>query len=106
MFLRTNRSTDGHSSVEYKADQNVNLILSNGITQVSAMGGGWAYVVAVTWQLPVVRRITIDSNISRGLNRQLHIVSVSSNYHIDIILFGAEVCVIHTALCSFSIFVS
>lgn len=90
ILLRANRSTDGHSYMEYRADKKVNLIFSNGITEVNAINGQWAHVSAVTWQLPVAGQITIGSNILNGLNRQLHIVSVSSNYNINMTIFNAQ----------------
>uniref|UniRef100_A0A1I8E8K2 Uncharacterized protein n=1 Tax=Wuchereria bancrofti TaxID=6293 RepID=A0A1I8E8K2_WUCBA len=90
ILLRANRSTDGHSYMEYRADKKVNLIFSNGVTEVNAINGQWAHVSAVTWQLPVAGQITIGSNILNGLNRQLHIVSVSSNYNINMTIFNAQ----------------
>ncbi|VDO41337.1 unnamed protein product, partial [Onchocerca flexuosa] len=90
MFLRSNRSTDGHSYMEYRADKNVNLIFSSGITQVNAFSGQWAHVSVVTWQLPVSSQVTIGSNILSNLSRQLYIASVSSNYNINITAFDAQ----------------
>lgn len=91
MFLRTNRSSDGHSHMEYRADKNVNVIFSSGVTEVNAFNGRWARVTAVTWQLPLPRQITISSNILNDLSRQLYIVSISSNYNINITIFDAQV---------------
>ncbi|VDK65576.1 unnamed protein product [Onchocerca ochengi] len=90
MFLRSNRSTDGHSYMEYRADKNVNLIFSSGITQVNAFSGRWAHVSVVTWQLPVSSKVTIGSNVLSNLSRQLHIVSVNSDYNINITVFDAQ----------------
>ncbi|VDK71992.1 unnamed protein product [Litomosoides sigmodontis] len=80
MFLRANRSTDGHSYVEYRADKNVSLIFSSGVTEVNAFNGLWAQVTAVTWHLPVTGLITVGSNILNDLDRQLHIVSMQMRY--------------------------
>ncbi|EFO27331.2 hypothetical protein LOAG_01149 [Loa loa] len=90
MFLRSNRSTDGHSYMEYRADKNVNLIFSSGVTEVNAINGRWAHVSAITWQLPVTGQITFGSNILNGLSRQLHIVSVSSNHNVNMTIFDAQ----------------
>uniref|UniRef100_A0A0R3RWR3 Protein kinase domain-containing protein n=1 Tax=Elaeophora elaphi TaxID=1147741 RepID=A0A0R3RWR3_9BILA len=90
MFLRANRSTDGHSYMEYRADRNVNLIFSSGITEVNAFNGQWAQVTAVTWQLSMPSRITVSSNVLNGLNRLLHIISVNDNYKINITIFDAQ----------------
>ncbi|VBB29294.1 unnamed protein product [Acanthocheilonema viteae] len=90
IFLRANRSTDGHSYMEYKANKNVNIIFTSGVTEINAFNGRWAQITAVTWQLSMPGQITIGSNILSGLSRQLHIVSVSSNYSINITIFDAQ----------------
>lgn len=91
MFLRTNRSTDGHSYMEYRADKDVNLIFSSGVTEVNAFNGLWAQVTAVTWHLPVLGQITIGSNILNDFTRQLHIVSNGNDCNINITIFDAQV---------------
>ncbi|CAG9541094.1 unnamed protein product [Cercopithifilaria johnstoni] len=91
MFLKANRSTDGHSFMEYRADKNVSLIFSSGITEVNAFNGLWAQVTTTTWQLSVPGEIIISSNTANGLNRQLHIVSVSTDNNINITIFDAQV---------------
>lgn len=90
MFLRANRSADGHSYVQYKADQDVALVLSDDLIQIYVVSGRWAQVIAVTRQIPAARRISMGSNVSDGLSRQLHIVSTNDNCDVDIILYDAQ----------------
>uniref|UniRef100_A0A915Q213 Uncharacterized protein n=1 Tax=Setaria digitata TaxID=48799 RepID=A0A915Q213_9BILA len=91
MFLKANRTADGNSYMEYRADQNVNLIFSSDVMQVNAFSGQWAQVSAVTWHLPMSPRTIITSSTLNGLSRQLHVVSFNGNYNINISVFGAQV---------------
>ncbi|VDN04220.1 unnamed protein product [Thelazia callipaeda] len=51
MSLKANRSADGHSYLQYRADQNVKLILSKGVTRVNVINGEWAHIAAATSNL-------------------------------------------------------
>lgn len=91
MLLLSNRSEDGHSLLEMVAESDIDVVLLVKEIHVEAAHARLAHVTMLTWQLPLESRLTLTSNISTALNRQLFITSTTNNYNLIITLDGAKV---------------
>uniref|UniRef100_A0A915BAE3 Uncharacterized protein n=1 Tax=Parascaris univalens TaxID=6257 RepID=A0A915BAE3_PARUN len=103
VLLSSNRSEDGHSHLEMVAESDIDLVLLVSEAHVEAANAGLAHISMHTWQLSLEPRLTLTSNVSTAMNRQLFITSTTNNYNLIITLDGAKVSFLESTRCCLSL---